>query len=368
VEDRFACLPHCGLCCSYRVLVTEADRQRLRAGALPAASEPWETTAEGTLALQRAPDFCLFLDPSQRCLVYDRRPEQCRTYPYLWTRTIRSELDVDLSCPGLGRGGDTPAELRRPPEESASQQARRRQVVGEIQGLLRAQRRYASPEALIALGQRFLDALSTGWGAEAPRGVPAPHAVEWHPPFRNLESADDLPIVWEEGSVGAQGLAPLLADRPWMERHFGRPRWNTQVGRDGGVDVYRFWIVADTFHVEARSGACATFRLDSETHLPWQPEALATRRAYLERWLRRQLLLRLSSNLALASPSPVAHVAVCALEFLLDVDRRLAVLAAGLARASGKDGIDRALALEAIRASDGLLRAWCESARVGTTT
>ena len=62
---------------------------------------------------------------------------------------------------------------------------------------------------------------------------------------------------------------------------------------------------------------------------------------------------------------PYHHAAICYLEFLVEIDWRLAVLAPALARINGKRAIDRETALEAIRGSDGLLRAWCESARLG---
>jgi hypothetical protein len=99
--------------------------------------------------------------------------------------------------------------------------------------------------------------------------------------------------------------------------------------------------------------------------LPWEPDALATRRAYLQRWLGRQLLLRLASNQSLANPMPGSHVATEYLAFLLEIDQRLALLAPALARTRGNEAVDRPSALEAVRASDAPLRAWCESARVG---
>jgi hypothetical protein len=101
--------------------------------------------------------------------------------------------------------------------------------------------------------------------------------------------------------------------------------------------------------------------------LPWQPEALVARRAYLQRWLERQLAVRLANNLTLASLQPGRHAATSFLQLLFEIDHRLAILAPALAQAGNRESIDRKVALEAIRGSDGLLRAWCESARVGLT-
>jgi hypothetical protein len=83
--------------------------------------------------------------------------------------------------------------------------------------------------------------------------------------------------------------------------------------------------------------------------------------------LKRQLPVRLANNLALADLAPGSHVAICYLQFLTEIDWRLAVLAPALALLGGEEVIRRPVALEAIRASDGLLRAWCESARLGLT-
>jgi hypothetical protein len=69
----------------------------------------------------------------------------------------------------------------------------------------------------------------------------------------------------------------------------------------------------------------------------------------------------------MAALMPGSHVATEYLKFLLEIDQRLALLAPALAQTCGKEAVDRTSALEAIRGSDALLRAWCESARVGVS-
>jgi hypothetical protein len=56
------------------------------------------------------------------------------------------------------------------------------------------------------------------------------------------------------------------------------------------------------------------------------------------------------------------------LEFLKDVDSRISLLSLALSIAADREEVDQATVLEAVRASDGLLRAWCDAARftVGT--
>jgi len=384
-EDRFTCLPGCGLCCSYRVLVTEADRQRLQAACgvwqkpgflekpgflssaclAAAGPEPWEATVSGELALRRTPDFCLFLDRQRRCTVYEHRPEHCRAYPYLWATYAWPELDIDFSCPGLGHGESIPAEWRQPPAENAARKSRRESAIQKVQNLLRIQRRYAAPGVLTRLGERCLDELAAGWSATQLAGAASLNVSQTRPLFVNGEMEDALPGLWEGLSLVPQSVEELLADAAFMERHFGQPRWSTRLGPGEKVVLCCFWMTEDAFHVEEVDGTRGEIPLSDIGELVWQPEALATRRAYLERWLKRQLLMRLANNLGVASPLPGSHVVTGYLQFLIEIDWRLAVLAPALARAGGAGTITRSTALEAIRGSDGLLRAWCQSAQIG---
>ena len=160
----------------------------------------------------------------------------------------------------------------------------------------------------------------------------------------------------------------MLGDTAWLERHFAQPRWNTRLHPTVEVDVYRFWIDGRELHSAERGGERNLTALTGLDLISWEDQALASREAYLRRWLGRELLRRLATNLTVAALIPGSHLGVTYLHLLLDIDHRLAVLAPALALAQGKDAVNRSLALEAIRGSDGLLRAWCESARLGTTS
>jgi Fe-S-cluster containining protein len=367
-EDRFACLPGCGLCCSYRVLVTDADRRRLQeARAVAHAPDAWEATGNGELALRRVSGFCLFLASKQRCAIYDQRPQQCRAYPFLWTWYARAELDVDLSCPGLGHGETVPVKPRQPPAESRVKQTRRGSAIGQLQMLLRAQRRYAAPRALAGLGEHYLDELAAAWAA-APRTGSWSVRIDQRGPFlANVETEDAFPELCEGLSLSRRSVEGLRSDDSFIGRHFARPHLNTRLGQEDAVALYRFWIAEEALHVEEEAGKRREISLRHTGRIPWWGDALATRRAYLERWLKRQLPVRLANNLALADLALGSHVATCYLQFLIEIDWRLAVLAPALALLGGEEVIRRPVALEAIRASDGLLRAWCESARLGST-
>ena len=336
--------------------LTQADLRSLEGDfRSPGKLLSWETTADNGHVLRRESGFCTHLDSRRRCGIYEQRPEQCRAYPYLWTAYSRSTLDVDLSCPGLGRGESISLPAR--PSDDEIHPAQRREAIRRVQELLRAQKRYAAPETLNLLGKRYLKELAAVWPGKGLRMSPS-----WRPQT-NLETAADL-------STGAGWLEPILQlrlNRARMERHFSRPGWNTRLGPEAQVTIYRFWVAGGVLHIEPGRGVSQALQLLDQAQFAWHPLALAARGAYLELWLERDLPLRLASNMAVAGLLRGDHVATCYLDFFADVDWRLSVLALMLASARGKKEVDQAIVLEAIRGSDNLLRAWCESARLGST-
>jgi len=59
-------------------------------------------------SLREMPDSgdCVFLDENRRCMVYEARPRQCRTWPF-WDSNLRSPTDWESTCevcPGSGKG------------------------------------------------------------------------------------------------------------------------------------------------------------------------------------------------------------------------------------------------------------------------
>ncbi|MFH0965240.1 MAG: YkgJ family cysteine cluster protein [Planctomycetota bacterium] len=110
---RFACRPGCGRCCGYKVSVLEEDIRRLEAGGaargefLDGGREPAKGFAG---CLRKRGGFCALLDGERRCSEYERRPLYCRLYPYVREAYVELQVDVDLSCPGVGEGEVTPEE------------------------------------------------------------------------------------------------------------------------------------------------------------------------------------------------------------------------------------------------------------------
>lgn len=111
---RFACTA-CGDCCtggSGYVWVTPDEAAGLASAvgrSLSAFAREFLRTVNGRLSLrENAAGDCLLLDPgSRRCRAYDRRPCQCRTYPF-WpglVATAESWADEARRCPGIA--GDT---------------------------------------------------------------------------------------------------------------------------------------------------------------------------------------------------------------------------------------------------------------------
>jgi Fe-S-cluster containining protein len=359
-ENRFTCLPGCGLCCSYRVLISNRDMQRLRSTAKNHTPQIWHRD-DGETALIRSSDFCILLDTDQRCSRYKHRPDYCRTYPYLWTTYEKTELDVDLSCPGLGYGETAAIPQSDKHEGQAYHQSPDSWAISHIKNFLRAQGRYASPAFLVDAGAWAIGewrVLTSHQQHQACTLIT--HLFEF--PRFNIEHEVDLQALKQHVSFEQLPILELLGDRALIDRNFSKPRWNTRLTANHTVELYRFWIEGYDLHIEQRNGAYMTIKVKNFKDIVWRSEARATRFAYLERWLKRQLSLRLANNLAMATP---VHTAVCYLEFLLEIDWRISLLSLVLTNAAGHDVVDRAIVLEAVRGSDAHLRAWCESARLG---
>jgi uncharacterized protein len=109
---RFEC-QGTGRCCMSRgaygfVYLTLADRRRLaRHFDMPTRAFTLAHCAntDGHFHLKQPDRDCLFLD-GKRCLVYEARPLQCRTWPF-WPDNMKAKTwnkDVAAFCPGIGKG------------------------------------------------------------------------------------------------------------------------------------------------------------------------------------------------------------------------------------------------------------------------
>jgi Fe-S-cluster containining protein len=108
--DQSACQYCGGLCCRWGgyVWVTESDLIAMAKTMnikLDAFSNEYIKAAYGRLSIQerlRDGEFhCALFNPSNnQCLVYDVRPEQCRTFPY-WEQYKSNYQKILKICPGL---------------------------------------------------------------------------------------------------------------------------------------------------------------------------------------------------------------------------------------------------------------------------
>lgn len=349
-EGCFQCLPECGLCCSYQVTLTPSDRKRLGGAGRESF---WEATDDGRAVLRREGGFCRFLDHNQRCTAYEDRPAQCRAYPYLPSPYEGPEVDVDLSCPGLGQGVGKPPELRSLPEENPETERQRLAALTALLDLLRGRQLFAAGEVLVACGRRLVDELAQGWPA-------ARRVGQALGPLINLE-ADEAAGSWERLSLALAPAPPAAEDPAFLEHHFGLWRWNTRFVAPGRVARYRFRWEGRGWQVEWAGGEVKRFLLMER---PWGQGGLEARRAYLLRWLKRQLPVRLAHHTAAASPWPM-HAAAAYVGFLAEVDRRVQLLSEAVAGWEGTAQVASAHVWEAVRGGDGLLRAWCQGARTG---
>ena len=110
---RFSCT-QCGDCCSGAPGYVWVDPSEI--AALAAAMEMDEETfcdqfvrrVGARLSLKEYSDGdCILLDPDTRkCLAYEGRPVQCRTWPF-WNSNLRNEAAWEGTCqvcPGAGKG------------------------------------------------------------------------------------------------------------------------------------------------------------------------------------------------------------------------------------------------------------------------
>jgi Fe-S-cluster containining protein len=110
---QFSCTG-CGSCCSGApgyVWVTEAEIAQL-AQAREMTVEAFRDQFIRRVGLRESlieysDGDCIFLDPdSRKCMVYDARPTQCRTWPF-WDSNVRSQMSWEKTCevcPGAGQG------------------------------------------------------------------------------------------------------------------------------------------------------------------------------------------------------------------------------------------------------------------------
>lgn len=109
---RFACQA-CGQCCGGAPGYVWVDEEELAELAAHRGLSPDEFRRQYTRRLWRGRSLkekhnydCILLDEGGRCLAYEARPTQCRTWPF-WPSNLESPDAWNESarrCPGMGKG------------------------------------------------------------------------------------------------------------------------------------------------------------------------------------------------------------------------------------------------------------------------
>lgn len=111
----FKCLSGCGLCCSYKVEVTRNDIDAI----VTTGKSPEQFLRKNSEdrcgyfagSLKKEGNKCIFMDEDKRCTIYPNRPTYCRYFPFFIE--MNEQVDIDLSCPGIGEGDEVSEEYLR---------------------------------------------------------------------------------------------------------------------------------------------------------------------------------------------------------------------------------------------------------------
>jgi Fe-S-cluster containining protein len=116
---RFSCT-RCSACCRFEsgfVFLSEKDASLLGAAFNMEYSKfteaycRWVSSENGELQLSLKENSnydCIFWakEPVEGCMVYDKRPLQCRSFPF-WPSIVNNKKNWDMTarnCPGMGKG------------------------------------------------------------------------------------------------------------------------------------------------------------------------------------------------------------------------------------------------------------------------
>jgi len=111
----FSCLEGCAMCCLCQPELSLAELERFRKAGLTAGLtkrhiQGYSTDMPTALKLQGGKGACHFLR-DRRCTEYGLRPAFCRQFPVHIHALHRLQLNANLSCRGITRGGTSLAEF-----------------------------------------------------------------------------------------------------------------------------------------------------------------------------------------------------------------------------------------------------------------
>ncbi len=322
---HFRCLENCGMCCSYKVALLPADIRRI-----VKKGYDKDEFSDNEFLLKKG-GYCVFLGQDLKCAIYEERPAYCRAFPFY---VEGDEIDIDLSCPGVGQG----SEFRIKSDEYPSHgvQKIKDEVLQKLPG-------YVSEDRFKEVGLAWCESLLE----------------------TDLSPSSILPAPFiNKGGVRGTGGARLPARQGDMwECIFsitdGR---GTHFTPEGEIVRYQFDLKDSIFKIENH-----TYQLrESSNPIPLPINTLKKLVDYLRFWFGRGIFYRFCLVSSVGIPRPESPFAV-AFAFITKLSERIVMLKNALSlhwEVNESNVHEENMLREAIRAVDGRLRTKCQSARI----
>jgi|GEM_PF-5188019 len=366
---KFECIPGCGLCDHFKVALFPEDIERVRGAT--GSDDFWirgqDSSGETVGYMRRNGATCQFFTDRKRCSIYAQRPYYCRTYPFYEECFLDSQIDVDLSCPGIRYDSDLsdaqPEALfrsevseRRPRIATAEiQQAARR-----LELLLTHRPGFIPLQWMEIVATRFLDAWLERIQATG----------NWIPERRlGLEKRFRDCLAQVDGQTAAVQLGEELADGEYLvdctgkdtvflQNEFPERLRNTRFSEGDAVLLYS--VQVNRSDVVISYGQQTDMIMLSELdRMTLQPELFSQLLHYLRFWVRRQLLVRYAYSKAVIDYE-YRNYPVFYLQFLLELLFAVQFMANVIAQQQRRMTPGMEDLREAIRLCDGWYRKKCQ--------
>ena len=325
---RFSCLQSCGLCCSYKVHLSVEELSRMN-GQLRDCSEPAENNS-----LPKKDGFCCFLEKDSRCTIYDQRPVHCQTFPFY----VESgdDIDVDLSCPGIGQGGNLDEDYFAGFADA-----------NEVKSVAKND----SIDDLLAL---------TGGFNSISRESFRQFGLDW---CSNLKINGGCGLIDISKLAKAQSQANDCFNSSQENREFFMPGdiWNVHFDADKKLTRYHCRVEKDCLAINRKE-----YHFQAESLTSLTKAQLDFIRQYVELWFRRILFYRFCNITSLQAPMINSPLNV-AFGFIAGLIEQIGCVQKILARhwaGQGENIDDLEILKESVRLFDGRLRTKCRAATV----
>lgn len=335
----FGCVDNCGLCCSYKVHLLPSDVKRMGDCLSSQAGLGKEAR------LSKRDGFCAFLGKDNRCTVYDHRPSYCRTFPFYVE--AGSEIDMDLSCPGIGCGDEVHEQFL---DELYADAATRTdsgfhsETPSFYEELAASQPGYISHDDFKRMGLSWCD---------------------------EMDEVNSLSELTGSATTLAKRQSPLPFDAPGLPEDFFDiiDGVNIHITSDNSLVRYTCEIRNSSFSINGRT--CLRSDLESSSSdgsACADAAVLHVLREYLRIWFRRRIFYRVCLVSSLGAPMLCSPAGV-AFGFMASLIGKVQWVAGMLQLywTGREEAFDKADAVrEAIRIFDGRLRTKCRAVGIQT--